>query len=83
MRTGWIAVLELLLRCRQDASMVGQCCAEQGTAVVRIGSRSAFASACGTLASTGGAKLGKIVMAAATKAAIVTAESALIMVRPL
>ncbi|WIG50809.1 MAG: hypothetical protein OJF48_001726 [Afipia sp.] len=63
--------------------MVGQCCAAQGTLTVRIGSRSAFASACGTLASTGGAKLGKIVMAAATKAAIVTAESALIMVRPL
>ncbi len=63
--------------------MVGQCWAEQGTLTVRIGNRSAFASACGTLASTGGAKLGKIVIAAATKAAIVTAESALIMVRPL
>jgi hypothetical protein len=63
--------------------MVGQCCDAQDTLAIRIGSRSAFASACGSLASTRGAKLGKIVMAVATKAAIVTAESALIMVRPL
>lgn len=47
--------------------MVGQCCAAQGTLTVRIGSRSAFARACGTLASTGGAKLGKIAMAAANE----------------
>ena len=60
--------------------MFGQFCPAQAALTRAIGSRSAFASACGTLASTGGAKLGKIVTAAAINAAIVTAESALIMV---
>lgn len=63
--------------------MVGQCWVAQDTLAVWIGSRSPLASACGTLASTRGAKLGRIVMAVATKAAIVSAESALIMIRPL
>ena len=72
-RTGCTPVFQLP-RCRQAASMVGQCCAEQDKLAVRIGSRSDLASGRGALASTGGAKLGKIVRAAPIRAAIVTAE---------
>lgn len=80
-RTGCTPVFQLL-RCKQAASMVGQCCAEQDKLAERIGSRSDLASGRGALASTGGARLGKIVKAAAARAAIVTAESALIIDRP-
>src|SRR5580698_2531781 len=47
-----------------------------------MSSRSALASACGTLASTCGAKPGRTVRAAAKKAAIATAERVLIMTVP-
>lgn len=63
--------------------MFGQFWLAQAALTEWIGSRSDLARGRGALASTGGAKLGKIVMAAATKAAIVTADSVLIMVRPL
>lgn len=61
---------------------MGQFCPAQAALTTGIGSRSAFASGYGALASTGGAKLGRIVTAAAMKAAIVTAERALIMIVP-
>jgi DNA-binding transcriptional regulator of glucitol operon len=70
------------VRRRHDASILGQFCPAQAALTTGIGSLSAFASAFGTLASTGGAKLGRIVTAAAMKAAIVTAERALIMIVP-
>ena len=44
---------------RQEASKFGQDCCEQSLPTVRISSRSPLASACGTLASTCGAKPGK------------------------
>ena len=61
--------------------MFGQFCAAQEGLIAGTGRRSAFARACGGSAARGGAKLGRIVIAAAMKAAIVTAASALIIVR--
>lgn len=69
------------VRRKQDASMFGQFCAAQEGLIAGTGRRSAFARACGGSAARGGAKLGRIVIAAAMKAAIVTAASALIIVR--
>ncbi len=63
--------------------MFGQFWPAQAAVTERTGKRSVFPRDWGALASTGGAKLGRIVMAAAANAAIATAESALIMVRPL
>ena len=54
---------------RQEASKFGQACCEQSLPTVRISSRSLLASACGTLASTWGAKPGRTVSAAAMNAA--------------
>src|SRR3981189_1126654 len=68
--------------CRQEASKFGQAFCEQFGPVVWMSSRSALARACGTLASTCGAKPGRTVSAAATNAAIAIAESALIMTVP-
>jgi len=62
--------------------MFGQFWPAQAALTERIGSRSDLASGWGELASTGGAKLGRIVTAAAMRAATVTAESALIMIVP-
>jgi hypothetical protein len=67
---------------RQDASKFGQACCEQSFPTGRISSRSALARACGTLASTVGAKPGRTVRAAAKDAAIATAERVLIMTVP-
>src|SRR6266487_2278878 len=63
---------------RQEASKFGQACCEQSLPTVRISRRSPLASACGTLASTWGAKPGNTVSAAAMNAAAATAEKALI-----
>ena len=67
---------------RQDASKCGQFCCEQSAPTGRISRRSAFASGRGTLASTDGAKPGRTARAAATHAAIATAEKVLIMTVP-
>src|SRR5438132_1625744 len=67
---------------RQEASKFGQACCEQSLPTVRISSRSPLASACGTLASTWGAKPGNTVSAAAMNAATAIAEKALIMTVP-
>ena len=69
------------VRRKQASSILGQFCPAQEGLVAVIGRRSAFTRACGTFAVAGGAKLGKIVVAAATNAAIAAAASALIMVR--
>ena len=61
--------------------MLGQFWLAQAGVGARSGSRSALAKTRGALAATGGAKLGKIVNAAAANTAMATAESALIMVR--
>ena len=62
--------------------MFGQFWPAQASLRVRTGNRSLFVSACGALASTGGAKLGRTVIAVAMKAAMATAERALIMIVP-
>src|SRR5881394_3442182 len=67
---------------RQEASKFGQACCEQSLPTVRISRRSPLASACGTLASTWGAKPGNTVSAAAMNAAAMIAEKALIMTVP-
>src|SRR3954453_13241154 len=67
---------------RQEASKFGQACCEQSLPTGRMSRRSALASACGTLASTVGAKPGKMVNAVAMNAAKAIAESALIMTVP-
>src|SRR4051812_35762547 len=67
---------------RQEGSKFGQACCEQSLPTGRISSRSALARACGTLASTVGAKPGKMVNAVAMSAAKAIAESALIMTVP-
>ena len=67
---------------RQEASKLGQACCEQSRPTGRMSSRSALARACGTLASTCGAKPGRTVSAAAINAAMATAERALIMTVP-
>src|ERR1700739_248880 len=67
---------------RQEASKFGQAFCEQPAPTLWISSRSALARAWGTLASTWGAKPGKTARAAATNAATVTAERALIMTVP-
>ena len=69
-------------RRRQDASNRGQACSEQSRPIGRKSSRSLFASGWGTLASTVGAKPGRMVRAAAAHAASEIAESALIMTVP-
>src|SRR5689334_6993053 len=69
-------------RRRQDASKFGQAFSEQSRPIGWTLSRSALGRACGTLASTCGAKPGRTVRAAATSAAIAIAESALIMTVP-
>src|ERR1700716_4159434 len=74
-------VLEPATR-RHEASKFGQACREQSRPTGWISSRSPLARACGTLASTCGAKPGRTVSAAATNAAIAIAESALIMTVP-
>jgi len=68
------------VRRKQASSMLGQFCAAQDRFIDVLGKRSAFARACGMSAVAGGAKLGKIVIAAATNAAFAVAASALIMV---
>src|SRR5881394_166299 len=67
---------------RQEASKFGQACCEQSLPTGRMSRRSPLASACGTLASTVGAKPGKMVNAVAMNAAKAIAESALIMTVP-
>ncbi len=67
---------------RHEFSKLGQACSEQSRPTGRISSRSPLAMATGTLASTWGAKPGRTVRAAAMKAAIAIAESALIMEVP-
>ena len=67
---------------RQEASKFGQACCEQSLPTVRISRRSPLASACGTLASTWGAKPGNTVSAAAMNPAAAIAEKALIMTVP-
>src|SRR5476651_1911353 len=67
---------------RQEASKFGQAFCEQPAPTAWMSSRSPLARACGTLASTCGAKPGRTVSAAATNAAIAMAESALIMTVP-
>ena len=67
---------------RQEASKFGQACCEQSRPTGRMSSRSPLARACGTLASTCGAKPGRTVRAAAINAAMAMAESALIMTVP-
>src|SRR3981081_3619466 len=67
---------------RQEASKFGQACCEQSRPAGRTSRRSDFASATGTLASTCGAKPGRMVNAAATNAATTMAEIALIMTVP-
>src|SRR5205085_6416027 len=67
---------------RQDASKFGQACSEQPRPTLLMSRRSPFASATGTLASTCGANPGRMVSAAAMKAATATAEIALIMTVP-
>src|SRR5882757_803614 len=76
-----VGVLVAALR-RQDASKFGQACSEQSRPTGRISRRSALARATGTLASTCGAKPGRMVRAAAMNAAIAIAERALIMTVP-
>ena len=61
--------------------MLGQFCVAQEGLAAKIGSRSDFPRMGGMLAATGGAKLGRIVIAAAMNAAMVTAASALVMIR--
>src|SRR5206468_6662211 len=68
---------------RQAASKFGQACCEQSLRTVRISRRSPLARACGTRASTWGAKPGNTVSAAAMNAATLIAERALIMTVPL
>src|SRR5664279_6187547 len=80
-RASRIMVLEPATR-RQEASKFGQAFCEQFGPRLWMSSRSPFARACGTLASTCGAKPGRTVSAAATNAAIAMAESALIMTVP-
>src|SRR6266851_351599 len=80
-RASRITVLEPATR-RQEASKFGQACREQSGPTGRISSRSPLARANGTLASTCGAKPGRMVSAAATNAAIAMAEIALIMTVP-
>ena len=63
---------------RHEASKLGQACCEQSRPAVWMSSRSPLARACGTLASTSGAKPGRMASAAATHAATATAEIALI-----
>src|SRR3954452_20308389 len=65
---------------RQDVSKFGQACRAQSGL---MSSRSPLAKAVGTLASTAGAKPGRMVSAAATNAAIAIAERALIMTVPI
>src|SRR3982750_3023873 len=67
---------------RHEASKFGQACCEQSLPTARISRRSPLASACGTLASTWGAKPGKTVSAAAINPAAAIAENALIMTVP-
>ncbi len=80
-RASWIVSLEPAER-RQVASKFGQACCEQSRPTLWMSSRSDFASASGTLASTCGAKPGRSVRAAATNAAIKIAATALIMTVP-
>ena len=61
--------------------MLGQFCPAQPGGASKTGSLSALARVCGALAATGGAKLGRMVIAAAMNAAMVAAASALVMVR--
>src|SRR5882724_6418301 len=68
--------------CRQAAWKFGQACCEQLWPMVRMSSRSPLARACGTLASTCGAKPGRTLSAVAISAAIAIAETALIMTVP-
>src|ERR1019366_4185330 len=74
-------VLEPATR-RQEVSKFGQAFCEQFGPTVWMSSRSPLARACGTLASTCGAKPGRTVSAAATNAAIAITERALIMTVP-
>ena len=67
---------------RQEASKFGHACCEQSLPTGRISRRSPLARAWGTLASTVGAKPGKMVNAVAMSAAKAIAESALIMTVP-
>src|SRR5260370_40535941 len=67
---------------RQEAAKFGQACCEQPLPTARTSRRSALARAWGTLASTCGAKPGRMVSAVATSAATAMAESALIMTVP-
>src|SRR6266851_8539517 len=76
-----IVILEPATR-KQEASKFGQTFCEQLDPTVWMSSRSPLARASGTLASTLGAKPGRMVSAAATNAAIAMAESALIMTVP-
>src|ERR1700730_13274463 len=80
-RASRIRVLEPATR-RQEASKFGQAFCEQLGPTAWISSRSPLARACGTLASTCGAKPGRTASAAATNAAIAKAESDLIMTVP-
>ena len=80
-RTSRTIELEPAVR-RQEASKFGQDCCEQSLTAERTSRRSPFASACGTLASTCGAKPGNTVSAAAMKAAAAIAEKALIITVP-
>ena len=76
-----VVVLEPELR-RQEAPKFGQFCCEQSWPIGRMSRRSALASGRGTLASTCGAKPGRMARAAARHAAIATAERVLIMTVP-
>src|ERR1700737_4070427 len=68
---------------RQEASKFGQAFSEQSRPIDLTSRRSPLARACGTDASTCGAKPGKTVNAAAANAATAIAERALIMTVPM
>src|SRR3954470_13281353 len=67
---------------RHEASKFGHAFCEQSRPTCLMSRRSPFAKATGTLASTCGAKPGRIVRPVAMSAAMATAESALIMTVP-
>src|SRR5258707_13853515 len=67
---------------RQEASKFGQACCEQSLPTGRMSRRLPLARAWGTLASTVGAKPGRMVNAVAMSAAKAMSESALIMTVP-